>query len=60
MTVREWLPRVPLGLYACARVALIPGAAGRAGSELLEWPSLAWPERWRVGRMLDPVRAPVQ
>ncbi len=61
MTVREWLPRVPLGLYACVRAALIPGAAGAAYTELLEWPAApAWAERWRAARVLAPARAPVQ
>ncbi len=60
MTVRDWLPRVPLGLYACARAILIPGDPGAACTELLEWPSMAWLERWRAGRVLAPARAPVQ
>lgn len=40
--VPEWLPRVPLGLAACARALLIPGEAGRACTEPLEWPALDW------------------
>ncbi len=60
MTVRDWLPRVPLGLYACARTVLIPGDASAACTELLEWPAMAWLERWRAGRLLGPARAPVQ
>lgn len=60
VTASEWLPRLPLGLYACARAALIPGAAGVACSERLEWPSLAWLERSRAQRVLAAARAPVQ
>jgi hypothetical protein len=51
--MREWLPRVPLALVACARVLLLHGEVSRACETPVRWPVLAWPDRLR------PVAAPV-
>ena len=55
----DWLPRIPLGLFACARAVLVPGDAGRLMSERLEWPVVAWRIRWRAPQPA-PLRAPVR
>jgi hypothetical protein len=44
-TMREWLPRVPLALVACARVLLLHGEVSRASGTRLEWPAINRPAR---------------